>query len=59
MASGQSEAEAVIRLDLQRLLGRQPSSIKDFYEPSRTHSLEGDTLTLKLANREPAILWFE
>ncbi len=54
-----SEAEAVIQLDLKRLLGKQPSSIKDFYEPSRTHSLDGDTLTLKLADREPAILWFE
>ena len=54
-----SEAEAVIRLDLKRLLGRQPSSIKDFYEPERKHVLDNETLTLKLADREPAIIWFE
>ncbi|MBO4345260.1 MAG: hypothetical protein J5833_05875, partial [Victivallales bacterium] len=53
------EAEAVMQLDLKRLLGRQPSSIKDFYEPSRNHALDGDTLPLKLADREPVILWFE
>ncbi len=53
------EAEAVIQLDLQRLLGKQPTAIKDHYAPERRHALEGDTLKLKLQDREPAILWFE
>ena len=54
-----NEAEAVIQLDLKRLLGKQPSAIKDHYAPERTHQLDGDKLTLKLADRESAILWFE
>ena len=53
------EAEAVIKLDLKRLLGKQPVAIKDFYEPERKHVLDGDVLKLKLQDREPAILWFE
>ena len=50
-----SEAEAVIKLDLKRLLGRQPSSIKDFYEPERKHVMDGDTLTLYDEERQPVL----
>ncbi|MBO4344348.1 MAG: hypothetical protein J5833_01250, partial [Victivallales bacterium] len=53
------EAEAVIKLDLKRLLGKQPANIKDHYAPKRKHVLDGDILKLKLQDREPAILWFE
>ena len=53
------EAEAVISLDIKRLLGKQPTTIKDHYAPERKHTLDGNTLRLKLQDHEPAILWFE
>ena len=51
--------EAVIQLDMKRLLGGQPKSIKDHYQPERKHTLDDDKLTLNLQDREPAIIWFE
>ena len=54
-----NEAEAVIQLDMNRLLGKQPSAIRDFYQPERPHAIDADKITLKLKDREPAILWFE
>ncbi len=54
-----SNATAVFNLDIQRLLGKAPTKLNDFYQPERKHSMEGSKLRLDYSSREPIIIWIE